>query len=70
MEPQAGFVQIIHPGLGPESVSEVPESSLPQWYRGGWRLLAFSDIPPQEPDADPEPVTLADVAGTAETTEE
>lgn len=70
MEPEQGFTRIIHPGLGPSSASVVPESSLPQWYRGGWRLLADGDIPPREPDADPEPVTLADVAGTAETTEE
>jgi len=70
MEPQPGFTRIIHPGLGPESASEVAESSLPQYYRGGWRLLTEGDLPPEEPDADPEPVTLADVAGNAQTTEE
>lgn len=67
MEPQPGFTRIIHPGLGPASVSVVAESSLPQYYRGGWRLLAAGDVPPEEPVPVPEPVTLADVAGTAET---
>jgi len=68
MEP--GFTLIIHPGLGPSSVSEVPESSLPHWHRAGWRLLADGDVPPPEPEPVPGPVTLAEVAGTAETTTE
>lgn len=67
MEP--GFTQIIHPGLGPGSVSVVPESSLPHWHRCGWRLLADGDVPPPEPETMPEPVTLAEVAGAAETAE-
>ncbi len=70
MEPQPGFTRIIHPGLGPGSVSVVAESSLPQYYRGGWRLLTEGDVPPEEPEPVPEPVTLAAVAGTAQTTEE
>lgn len=65
MELQPGFTRIIHPGLGPASVSVVAESSLPQYYRGGWRLLTDGDLPPEEPEDDPEPVTLADVAATA-----
>ena len=63
MEP--GFTLIIHPGLGPESVSEVPESSLPHWHRAGWRLLADDDVPPAEPEPEPAPVTRAQAAKTA-----
>jgi hypothetical protein len=60
--PEPGFVQIIHPGLGPSSVSEVPESSLAQHYRAGWRLLAPDDLPKPEPEPVPEPVTKAQAA--------
>lgn len=62
MEP--GFTQIIHPGLGPSSVSTVPESSLPQYYRAGWRLLADGDIPPvvAEQEPEPEPMTIGETA--------
>lgn len=69
MELAPGFTRIIHPGLGIDSVSVVPESSLPHWHRCGWRLLAPGEMPAAEPDEAPEPVTLADVAGTAETAE-
>jgi hypothetical protein len=47
----------------------VPESSLPQYYRGGWRLLADGDVPAAVAEQEPGPVTLADVAGTADTAE-
>jgi hypothetical protein len=57
-----GFVEIIHPGLGPGSVSVVPESSLGQWYAAGWRLLQDGDVPEPEPEPVPEPVTKAQVA--------
>jgi hypothetical protein len=60
--PEPGNVLIIHPGLGPASVSEVPESSLGQHYAAGWRLLAEDDIPEPEPEPVPEPVTKAQVA--------
>jgi len=65
MEP--GFTQIINPLLGPSSVSVVAESSLPQWYRAGWRLLADGDIPPAQPEQEqePEPMTLAEAGETA-----
>ncbi len=60
--PEPGFVLIIHPGLGPGSVSEVPESSLGQHYAAGWRLLAEGDVPEVKPEPEPEPVTKAQVA--------
>lgn len=63
--PEPGNVLIIHPGQGPDSVSEVPESSLPQWYRGGWRLLADGDLPDPVPEPVPEPMTRAQAAKTA-----
>jgi hypothetical protein len=66
MEPEPGFTRIIHPGLGPGSVSQVPESSLPHWHRAGWRLLAEGDLPPDEPEEAPAPVTLAETATTEE----
>jgi hypothetical protein len=65
--PEPGFTQIIHPGLGPGSVSEVPETSVPQWYAAGWRLLAPDDIPATEPAPDPPPVTRAQAAKTSKT---
>jgi len=56
------FVQIIHPGLGPDSVSTVPRDSLPQHYRAGWRLLAEDDVPKAKPEPEPEPVTKEQAA--------
>lgn len=67
MEP--GFTRIIHPGLGPSSVSEVPESSLPQWHQSGWRRLAEGDIPPAAAEPEPPPVTLAEVTADHATEE-
>lgn len=61
MEP--GFTRIVNDGLGPDSVSVVPESSLPHWHRCGWRQVTGDDVPPAEPAA------LAEVAGAAETAE-
>ena len=63
--PEPGFVLIIHPGLGPASVSEVPESSLGQHYAAGWRLLAEDDIPEVKPEPEPAPVTRAQAAKSA-----
>jgi len=60
--PEEGFVQIIHPGLGPGSVSVVPQSSLAQHYRAGWRLLAPDDLPEPAPEPVPEPVTTKQAA--------
>ena len=57
--PEPGFVLIIHPGLGPGSVSEVPESSLGQHYAAGWRLLQDDDIPEAKPEPEPAPMTRA-----------
>lgn len=65
------FVQIIHPSNG--SVATVPATSLGHHYAAGWRLLTGSDIPEQEPAAEPEPVTRAQAAKAAKasnTTEE
>ena len=59
MEP--GFVQVIHPGLGVGSISEVPETSLFQLYLSGWRRLAEDEVPPESPPVTPPPVTLAEV---------
>jgi len=57
-EPAAGltgasdaFVRVIHPETG--GIAEVPESSLPVYYRGGWTLLTEENAPPA--DAEPEP---------------
>jgi hypothetical protein len=55
-------VKIIHPEAG---VGEVPDSSLPQWYASGWRLLADDEIPPPEPGAEPPPMTRAQAAKAA-----
>jgi hypothetical protein len=60
--PEPGFVLIIHPGLGPDSVSEVPESSLGQHYAAGWRLLADDDLPEPAPEPEPEPVSRKQAA--------
>jgi hypothetical protein len=68
--PEPGFVLIIHPGLGPGSVSEVPESSLGQHYAAGWRLLQDDDIPEPEPEPEPKPVTRAQAAKSASKSEE
>jgi hypothetical protein len=63
VQTEPGFVLVIHPGLGEDSVSEAPESSLPQLYLAGWTLLAEppDEPPPPEP---PAPVTRDQVAGT------
>jgi len=61
--PAPGFVYMIHPGLGPGSVSEVPESSVGQHYAGGWVLLSAENAPPaEEPPPEPEPMTQEQVA--------
>jgi hypothetical protein len=68
--PEPGNVLIIHPGIGPGSVSEVPETSLGQWYAAGWRLLAGDDLPQEKPPAAPEPVSRAQAARTSKKSEE
>ena len=68
MEP--GFVKVIHPGLGVGSVSEVPEISMYQWYRSGWRLLAEDEVPPPASEPVPEPVTIAEVTAAAPASDE
>jgi len=62
---EPGFVRIIHPELGRDSISEVPETSLPTWYMSGWRLLADGEQPPDPPLTVPPPVTVAEVAPPA-----
>lgn len=64
MEP--GFTRIVHPGLGPTSIAEVPESSLFEWYQRGWRLLKDDEAPAVPPLDVPPAVTLADVTAPAE----
>jgi len=64
--PDSEWVKIIHPGLGPGSVSEVNRSSLPQHYAAGWRPLAPDDIPAAEPVPEPEPMTREQAAKAAE----
>jgi hypothetical protein len=68
--PEPGFVQIIHPGLGPDSVSEVPESSLGQHYAAGWRLLADDDLPEDKPEPEPAPVSRAQATKASKKSEE
>jgi hypothetical protein len=53
MEPVPGNVLIVHDGLGPSSLSEVPQTSLSQHYRAGWRLAGKDDIPEPEPEPAP-----------------
>jgi hypothetical protein len=65
-----GFIKIIHPDLGPDSVSEVPASSLPSWVQSGWRPLAEDDVPAAAPVPEPEPMTRAEAAKTAGKTKE
>jgi hypothetical protein len=59
------WVQIIHPELGPDGIATVNRSSLPQWYTGGWRLLAPDEVPQPEPVPEPEPMTRAQAAKAA-----
>ena len=57
MEPVPGNVLIVHDGIGAGSLSQVPQTSLAQHYRAGWRLAGPDDIPkppPPEPDLEPE----------------
>jgi hypothetical protein len=55
------MVKIIHPELG--AVSDVPESSLGQWYASGWTLLTEENAPPaEEPPPVPEPMSAEQVA--------
>lgn len=49
------LVKIVHPELGPESASEVDESSLYQWHQSGWQR---ADVPGQ-PQAPAPPVITA-----------
>ena len=65
-ELQPGQVLIIHPGLGPDSVSAVPASSLAQHYAAGWRPFTDDDAPPPETAAgEPKPMTRAQAAKAA-----
>ena len=57
------LVKIIHPVTG--GIAEVPDSSLPQHYAAGWRLLADDEIPQPEPAPEPEPMTRAQAAKAA-----
>jgi hypothetical protein len=59
------WVQIIHPDLGADGISEVHRSSLPQWYAAGWRLLADDEAPAPEPEPEPPPVSRAQAAKAA-----
>ena len=58
------WVQIIHPETG--GTGEVHQSSLPQHYAAGWRLLADDEVPQPDPDPDPEPVTRKQAAKAAQ----
>jgi hypothetical protein len=58
------WVQIIHPGTG--NTGEVHQSSLPQHYAAGWRLLADDEVPQPEPAPEPEPVTRKQAAKAAQ----
>ena len=64
-----GNVKIIHPSDG--SVADVAEESLPHHYRAGWRLLTDEEEAARD-DAvpSPKPMTRAQAARAAKTTEE
>ena len=70
MSETSEWVQIIHPETG--GISEVPRSSLYQWYQGGWRLLADDEAQALEPEPQPEPapVSKAQAAKAAKNTAE
>lgn len=57
------WVQIIHPETG--GIAEVHQSSLYQWYAGGWRLLADDEMPQPEAPPEPPPVSKAQAAKAA-----
>jgi len=62
-EPDTTTALIINPALGPDSVTEVPRSSLVHHYRAGWRPLAPDEGPkPEAGVGTPEAVSRADVA--------
>lgn len=57
----ASFVKIIHPETG--NVGEVPESSLPMYYRAGWTLLTEQNEPPADAaPGTPAPMSVAEAA--------
>jgi hypothetical protein len=60
------LVKIIHPEAG---IGEVPDTSLPQWYASGWRLLADDEIPPPEATPEPPPMTKVQAAKAAKAAE-
>jgi hypothetical protein len=59
--PELGYtpVKIIHPETG--GIAEVPDTSLWVWFRSGWRRLKADDIPPDEPQAEPAPMSQGQV---------
>lgn len=59
------FVKIIHPNLGPEQITDVPDTSLREWYAAGWHLLAEDEAPQPEPEPEPPPMTRAQAAKAA-----
>jgi hypothetical protein len=54
------WVTIIHPETG--GTGEVHQSSLPQHYASGWRLLAPDEVPDPDPEPNPPPMTRAKAA--------
>lgn len=57
------WVTITHPETG--GSASVHQSSLPQYYAGGWRLLADDEVPEEVPEPEPAPVSKAQAAKSA-----
>jgi hypothetical protein len=65
---ESEWVQIIHPETG--GTGEVHQSSLPQHYAAGWRLLAPDEVSQPEHAPEPEPVTRKQAAKAKTESEE
>ena len=60
LETETVFVDIFHPSTGLDG--NVPQDSLREWYRAGWRLLVDDDRPAAAKSEDPPPVTRKEAA--------
>jgi hypothetical protein len=70
MELVPGNVFIVHDGIGPASLSQVPQTSLGQHYRAGWRPANAGDLPQPEPEPAPPPAETRKQAAKAASKDE